>query len=69
MLVLSRKLNEVIVVGEGVNQVRIVIVDIRGDKCRVGIEAPKNVSVHRQEVHDAIERESAREKEKGREAA
>lgn len=51
MLVLSRKKNEVVVIDD---DIRIVIVDIRGDKVRLGIEAPKNVSVHREEVYESI---------------
>ena len=51
MLVLSRKNNESIVIGDGIV---ITIVDIRGDKVRLGIEAPKEVPVHRREVFDAI---------------
>ncbi len=54
MLVLSRKKNEVIIVGEGDNQVSIMVIDIRGDKVRIGIEANKNIPVHRKEVYDAI---------------
>jgi len=53
MLVLSRKKNESIVIG---HDITIVVVEIRGDKVRLGIEAPKNVDVHRQEVYDAIQR-------------
>lgn len=53
MLVLSRKKNESIVIG-GV--VTITVVEIRGDKVRLGIEAPKEVDVHRKEVQEAIER-------------
>jgi carbon storage regulator len=55
MLVLSRKKNERIVIGE---HVRITVVDIRGDKVRIGIDAPKDVVVHRQEIADAIAREA-----------
>jgi carbon storage regulator len=54
MLVLSRHKDERIVIGEGL--ITLTIVDIRGDKVRVGIEAPKNVSVHRNEVFEAIAR-------------
>ena len=57
MLVLSRKRDERIVIGDNVV---ITIIDIRGDKCRIGIEAPEQVPVHRQEVYDAIKRENAR---------
>jgi carbon storage regulator len=55
MLVLSRKKNEEIVIGSD-GGIRIVIVDIRGDKVRLGIECDKSVPVHRREVFDAIQR-------------
>jgi len=51
MLVLSRKKNESIVIN---NDVTVTVVEIRGDKVRLGIVAPKDVPVHRQEVYDAI---------------
>jgi carbon storage regulator len=51
MLVLSRKKNESIVIN---NDVIVTVVEIRGDKVRLGIVAPKEVPVHRQEVFDAI---------------
>jgi carbon storage regulator len=53
MLVLSRKKNESIVIN---NDITIVVVEIRGDKVRLGVEAPKEVPVHRREVYDAIHR-------------
>lgn len=53
MLVLSRKRNESIVIN---NDITIVVVEIRGDKVRLGVEAPKEVPVHRREVYDAIKR-------------
>lgn len=56
MLVLSRKKDESIVIGDGIV---VRIVEIRGDKVRLGIEAPKDVPVHRQEVYDAIKRQEA----------
>lgn len=51
MLVLSRKKNESIVIN---SDITITVVEIRGDKVRLGIVAPKEVPVHRQEVYDAI---------------
>ena len=51
MLVLSRQSDETIVIGDNI---RVTIVEVRGDKVRIGIEAPRDVSVHRQEIYDAI---------------
>lgn len=55
MLVLSRKKNESIVIG---NDISIVVIELRGDKVRLGIEAPEHMPVHRQEVYDAIQRQN-----------
>ena len=55
MLVLTRQLDESIMIGD---KVVVTIVDIRGDKVRLGIQAPNEVPVHRQEVYDAIRREN-----------
>lgn len=51
MLVLSRKLNESIVINQNI---KITVVEVRGDKVRLGIEAPDSVPVHRKEVEEAI---------------
>ncbi len=59
MLVLSRQKDESIIIGD---DVEITIVDVRGDKVRLGITAPKEIPVHRREVYEAIQREK-REKE------
>lgn len=56
MLVLSRKKNESLVIGDK-GQIVLHIVEIRGDKVRLGIEAPQDVPVHRQEVYAAIQRQ------------
>lgn len=56
MLVLSRQRDETIMIGD---EVEITIVDIRGDKVRLGINAPRTVQVHRKEVYEAIRRENA----------
>ena len=60
MLVLSRQRDESIMIGD---DVEIIIVDVRGDKVRLGITAPKCIPVHRREIYDAIQREK-KEKEK-----
>ena len=60
MLVLSRKKNESIVINDDIT---IVVVEIRGDKVRLGVEAPKEVPVHRREVYDAIKRNEASQSE------
>ena len=57
MLVLSRQRDETIMIGD---DVQITIVDIRGDKVRLGITAPTRVAVHRKEVYDAIKQENER---------
>lgn len=56
MLVLSRQRDETIMIGD---EVEITVVDIRGDKVRLGINAPRTIQVHRKEVYDAIQQENA----------
>ena len=58
MLVLSRLRDESIIIGD---EIKITIVDIRGDKVRLGIQAPTSIPVHRQEVYEAIRREKQAE--------
>jgi len=58
MLVLSRRTNERIVIGDDIT---ITVVDIRGDKVRLGVEAPKEVPVHRREIYDAIHKEGKKD--------
>lgn len=53
MLVLSRKKNESVVINDNIT---VIVVEIRGDKVRLGVEAPEEVPVHRREVFDAINR-------------
>lgn len=52
MLVLTRRINESIVINEDIS---VLVVEVRGDRVRLGIEAPKDVTVHRKEVYDAIQ--------------
>lgn len=59
MLVLSRQRDQTIVIGDNI---RITIVDVRGDKVRIGIDAPRDVAVHREEIYDAIQREASEKK-------
>lgn len=58
MLVLSRKKDESIIINQNIT---ITVVEIRGDKVRLGIEAPKEIPVHRREVYDAIRDHSSHE--------
>ena len=55
MLVLSRQRDETIMIGD---DIELTVVDIRGDKVRLGIKAPSHVAVHRKEIYDAIKREN-----------
>ena len=55
MLILSRKINEKVVIGDDIT---ISVIEIRGDQVRIGIDAPKTVKVFRQEVFDAIKAEN-----------
>ena len=58
MLVLSRQKDESIIIGDDIT---ITIVDVRGDKVRLGINAPRSISVHRKEIYEAIQREKAQQ--------
>ncbi len=62
MLVLSRQKDESIMIGD---DVEVIIVDVRGDKVRLGITAPRSIPVHRREVYEAIKREEAEKQAKG----
>jgi len=64
MLVLSRQKDESIIIGD---DIEITIVDVRGDKVRLGITAPREIPVHRREVYEAIQREKKEREEKERE--
>jgi len=55
MLVLSRKKNETFIINDNIT---VTVIEIRGDKVRLGIEAPKNVTVHRREVYEAIQNQA-----------
>ena len=55
MLILSRKIDEKIKIGDNIT---ITLIDVHGDQVKIGVEAPKNVKVFRQEVFDAIQNEN-----------
>jgi carbon storage regulator len=55
MLVLARRLNESIVIGD---EIEVVVIDIKGDQVKLGIKAPKNITVHRKEIYDEIQQEN-----------
>lgn len=57
MLVLTRELYEVITIGD---DIRITVVDVRGNKVRLGIDAPKELAVWRKEIYDAIQRKKGK---------
>ena len=62
MLVLSRQCDQTIVIGDNIE---ITVVSIRGDKVRIGINAPREITVHRKEVYEAIQDEKANGSDKG----
>ncbi|MBP7584036.1 MAG: carbon storage regulator CsrA [Spirochaetes bacterium] len=55
MLVLARRINESIMIGD---EIELVVIDIKGDQVKLGIKAPKKVTVHRKEIYDEIQREN-----------
>lgn len=55
MLVLARKVNESIMIGD---DVELIVIDIKGDQVKLGIKAPKKVTVHRKEIYDEIQQEN-----------
>lgn len=55
MLVLTRKLHQSIVIGDGIE---VVVLEVRGEQVRLGIKAPKNVAVHRKEIYEQIQQEN-----------
>jgi carbon storage regulator len=55
MLVLARRLNESIMIGD---EIEVVIIDIKGDQVKLGIRAPKRVTVHRKEIYEEIRKEN-----------
>lgn len=62
MLILTRRVGEAVVIGEDVS---VTVLGVKGNQIRLGINAPKDVSVHRQEIYDRIQTESGSESESG----
>jgi carbon storage regulator len=62
MLVLTRKINESIVINDNIS---VLVVEVRGDRVRLGIEAPKDVTVHRKEIYDVIKETDVSKPQKG----
>lgn len=62
MLVLTRKLNESIIIGD---EVKITVVEVKGEQVKLGISAPKRISVHREEVYLEIQKENKKAVETG----
>lgn len=58
LLVLSRKKDEVIVIGD---DIKIMIIEVRGDKVRIGIDSPRDVTVHREEIYEAIKQDATQD--------
>ena len=56
MLVLSRRKGEAVIIGDGI---KVTVIDVRGDQVRIGIDAPRTVSVHREEVYEQVLAENA----------
>jgi carbon storage regulator len=54
MLILTRKMNQSIVIGDGANKVTITVLGVQGGQVRLGVDAPREVSVHREEIYDRI---------------
>lgn len=61
-LVLNRSVDQEIIIGTGPQAIRVMVVDIQADKVKIGIQAPRDVSVHRKEVFDSIQRNGRKTK-------
>lgn len=57
MLVLSRQKDEKVIIGDGPDRIEVMLIEIRGDKIRLGIKAAPHIPVHREEIYLAIQRE------------
>ena len=57
MLILTRRVQETIVIGEGPAAIRVTVLGVVGNQVRVGVDAPRSINVHREEVYERIQRE------------
>lgn len=57
MLILTRRIGEVLVIGEDDNKIEVMILNVKGNQVRIGIDAPKEIPVHRQEIYLRIQDE------------
>jgi carbon storage regulator len=60
MLILTRKIRESLMIGE---EVTVTVMDVKGNQVRIGINAPKDVAVHREEIYDRVQAEKAQRPE------
>lgn len=60
MLVLTRKVNQSIMIGD---DIEVVVLEVRGEQVRLGIKAPRHITVHRREIYEAIQQENLRSAE------
>lgn len=58
MLILTRRIGESIIIGDGENKVVITVVSIKGAQAKVGIQAPKDIAVHREEIYEKIKEQT-----------
>ena len=57
MLILTRKTGETLCIGEGENKVDVMVLGVKGNQVRIGVIAPKDIPVHREEIYERIQRE------------
>ena len=61
MLILTRRIGEALVIGDGATRADVIILGIQGNQVRIGVEAPKEIPVHRQEIFDKIQKEKVQQ--------